>query len=216
MTKTRQPSTDAPPRWRREAIRALRSVSKLVSDDELAASAAPESKKTGATPRPAIAAAAPHGIPKGQPRSGRTNAAATRTAPKPDASTPKPTTPQQPPPCETVSTSEPGKKSSGPPSSSSHPTAGESKPSSPTWPERKEESLWQQNLQLVCERNILLLRVEKLEAEASTAADPQVRAIRQQLVAELARLLPVAVRRAREKRGSPALLRLICRAIKTL
>ena len=46
--------------------------------------------------------------------------------------------------------------------------------------------------------------------------DHDTRAIRAQVIRELAKLLPVALKKARDKHGSPALLRLITRTIKTL
>ena len=45
---------------------------------------------------------------------------------------------------------------------------------------------------------------------------PEIAVLRADAVRELAALLPMAVRRARDRRGSPALLRLILRSLKTL
>ena len=57
---------------------------------------------------------------------------------------------------------------------------------------------------------------DALRAARELLRGPELAALRADAVREIAKLLPVAIRRAREKRGSPALLRLILRSLKTL
>jgi len=57
---------------------------------------------------------------------------------------------------------------------------------------------------------------DALRAARELMRSPEIAVLRADAVRELAALLPMAVRRARDRRGSPALLRLILRSLKTL
>lgn len=86
--------------------------------------------------------------------------------------------------------------------------------------EEENVILWDQNEQLrerhKDQSNMLVRAALDLHALQDAAGAADTRPIRAAVIRELARLLPVAIKKARAKNGSPALLRLITRAIKTL
>ena len=71
-----------------------------------------------------------------------------------------------------------------------------------------DEFQWMQTVLLI---DRLVSSIQRVEQES-----PHVTEIRAEAARGLARLLPMALDRARQKDGSPALLRLILRSIKSL
>lgn len=81
------------------------------------------------------------------------------------------------------------------------------------WLTQQWQQTKNQNQQL--HRQLAALQAENAELQRA-AGPPELRKMRQQIVRELATLLPEAVKKARSKNGSPALLRLIIRSLRSL
>jgi hypothetical protein len=120
-------------------------------------------------------------------------------------------------PTSTVWPSSPKSSSGAQRSASKAPaTASKSKASEETSSDERHNEEWNLRWEVIRLQHQVIELQRQLEAHALRHAHPELTEMRATAIRELAKLLPTAVARARCKKGSPALLRLILRSLKGL